>query len=280
MEGASVNVPMFGVRHDSFLETNRRTGACDVMVFSTGDKKPMAGAIEMTQHLTDLVPIKGQDGNIMYYEKNFTSHQILEISMKINDVLIPDLKRLSSASNYLYSAFSHRVKIDSKGQCIPIHFQRYVYFGTSCTAWNSVIGRNKMVPQYVEYFYVVKPGTYDPGSIAKFDRNVPQLSCSNDFERINEPKKVVDEALADGRCVAASKLDYFITTCCKMSIQEYERTPTCDLTDVSFFKRNRRIYDKRRIRWEICEVRHLYETGKFPYRIFHRDTVINCNVNF
>lgn len=278
IEGASVNMPMFGRLHDSFLEANRRTGACDVMVFSTGDKKPMAGAIEMNQNLTDLVPIKGTDGKIMYYEKNFTSHQTLQLSMKVNNVHVMH-QGLSSVSNYLYSAFSHRVKIDSKGQCIPIHFQRYVYFGSSCSAWNSY-GKNNMVPQYVEYFYVVKPGTYNPGSIAKFDRNVPQLSCRTDFEKINEPMKVVAKALADGQCVSASKLDYFMHTCCKMTIQEYERTPACDLTNVSFFKRHSDLYHKRRIRWEICEVRHLYETGKFPYLIFHRDIVVKCDVNF
>lgn len=269
LEGASINIPLLGRNSMNYTENYERFGKCDVMTFRTREKS-MAGAIEMNQHLKGLKPILAGDGSILYYEKNFTSQQVLQMSLKRHS-RYGRSNDISSTSNYLYSTVIHRVKINENGQCVPLSFLRVVFFGTSCS-WDSIRTRpmrSKPVPTLVEYFYAADEKAYKPGEIGRFDRTIPQLSCSNDFASLDQAQKKVVEAFESGKCVKSDALNFYLSKCCQMDYETYKKSPQCNISKYNLFK------PIEEVRPTICERRIELERGTTKIHYRDRDCLRN-----
>lgn len=239
------------------------------MMFQTGDLRPMFGAIELHQHLKNLQPIRGKDGRVIYYERNFTSHQVFRLTVKWNRA-----RSISSTSNYLYSTFSHRVRITRKGQCVPISFQRYIRFGSFCKSLNGRLLPMKVIRESVQTYYAVYPGSYRPGSEEKFDNVIPQLSCGTNFSKMREEMRNVDNAFSKDRCIPPRKLDFFLNICCTMSKTKYSHSSACDLYKFKMLKIFKR--GTSRIRDEICHRKGTFENRSRGHWIRNRDA--RCQV--
>lgn len=265
-----MNTPLFGRRISNYTKEDKERGACDVMTFRTRDNKPMAGAIEMNQHLTDLQPVVDRNKRVMYYEQRFTSKHTLDSNIKTHDR--KNYGRVfDGISSYIFSSFIHRVKINSKGQCVPLSFLRAVFFGVNCMATSSspfLATRVSRYPVRLEYFFAADEKAYNPGGIGKFDRSVPQLSCSNDFSSLNVIEKQVQKGYDSGICPTSDVLDTYMNTCCSLTEREYRRTPACQI-----FSKYKLFNPQQQIQSTVCDKIKRYEKNPRRFRNFDQDCI-------